>query len=132
MEVLQVFTPLANNSVDVVYDNYGAPGTADRAMATLKPGGTFIFLPGKGGSISKHPKPGVVQINYGLMVPSVKVLDELVGLHQSGALRPHVQATFPLTNVSGAFTLSAAGHVVGKLAITMDSISKEREMDLDA
>ena len=27
-------------------------------------GGTFIFLPGKGESLSTHPKPGVKQESY--------------------------------------------------------------------
>jgi NADPH-dependent curcumin reductase CurA len=29
---VEIFSTLANNSVDVVYDNYGAKGTADLAM----------------------------------------------------------------------------------------------------
>ena len=88
-------------------------------MPTLKPGGTFIYLPGKGGALSKHPKPGVRQMSFGLTRPSAKVLDELLALYLGGALRPHVEATYPLHNVSGAFAQSAAGHVVGKLAIAM-------------
>jgi len=114
-----LWSTLANNSVDVVYDNYGAPGTADKAMAALKPTGTFIFLPGKGGKLSQHPKPGVKQINYGLMVPSAKLLDELLALHRSGKLKAHVESGYNLKNVSDAFALSASGHVVGKLAIHM-------------
>ena len=88
-------------------------------MASLKPNGTFIFLPGKGGAVTKHPKPGVKQINYGLMIPSVATLDELLVMYRAGALKPRVQAAYPLANVSGAFAVSAAGHVVGKLAIAM-------------
>ena len=114
-----LFSTLANNSVDVVYDNYGAPGTADKAMAALKPGGVFIFLPGKGGSLSKKPKQGVKQINYGIMVPSASLLDELLVLYKANKLKAHVQRSYPLTNVSGAFMESAMGHVVGKLAIEM-------------
>lgn len=114
-----IWSTLANNSVDVVYDNYGAAGTADKAMASLKPTGTFIFLPGKGGAVSRHPKAGVKQINYGLMVPSASLLDELHSLYQGGKLRAHVETSYPLTNVSGAFAQSAAGHVVGKVAIQM-------------
>eukprot|EP00658_Telonema_sp_P-2_P033624 TRINITY_DN24642_c0_g1_i1.p1 TRINITY_DN24642_c0_g1~~TRINITY_DN24642_c0_g1_i1.p1 ORF type:complete len:349 (-),score=75.18 TRINITY_DN24642_c0_g1_i1:498-1544(-) len=114
-----VFSTLANNSVDVVYDNYGAPGTADKAMPSLRSGGVFVFLPGKGGSLSKHPKQGVKQINYGLMIPSASLLDELLVLYNAGKLKPHIQNSYPLTNVSGAFAESAAGHVVGKLQITM-------------
>jgi len=117
--VSDIWSTLANNSVDVVYDNYGSPGTADKAMDSLKPTGTFIFLPGKGGNLSPHPKPGVKQINYGLMVPSPSLLDELHALYQGGKLRAHVEQSYPLTNVSGAFAQSAAGHVKGKLAIQM-------------
>ena len=35
---------LPDNSVDVVYDNYGAKGTADKAMAKVKPGGVYLVL----------------------------------------------------------------------------------------
>ena len=40
-----------NDTVDVVFDNHGAPGTADKAMPVIRAGGVFIFLPGLGGSI---------------------------------------------------------------------------------
>jgi hypothetical protein len=40
-------------------------------------------------------------------------------MFQAGALKPHVEAGFPLSNVSGAFSVSSAGKVVGKLAIEM-------------
>ena len=99
--------------------SYGAAGTADKAMPSLKAGGVFIFLPGKGAALSKHPKEGVKQINYGIMVPSASLLDELLQLYKTDKLKPHVQRSYPLTNVSGAFTESAAGHVLGKLAIVM-------------
>ena len=36
-----VFDGLADNSVDVVLDNFGAKGTADTAMRVIKPGGAF-------------------------------------------------------------------------------------------
>eukprot|EP00947_MAST-08B_sp_MAST-8B-sp1_P002032 g2032.t1 len=114
-----VFSALGNDTVDIVYDNYGAPGTADRAMPKLRAGGTFIFLPGKNGALSKHPKPGVRQINYGLMVPSKDTLDELLALYLNKSLVPHVEHAYPLSNVSGAFAESSSGHVVGKLAIDM-------------
>ena len=58
-----LFDVLAENSVDVVYDNFGAKGTADRAMPKVRAGGVIFVLPGgNGGTISKHPKPGVKQI----------------------------------------------------------------------
>ncbi len=87
-----VFEVLANNSLDVVYDNFGAPGTADQAMPALRAGGTFIFLPGDGGAVSKHPKPGVKQINYGLCKSTNHTdLDILRVLVEGGQVRPRVQ-----------------------------------------
>merc|ERR1711871_1149411 len=114
-----LFSALQNETVDIVYDNYGAPGTADRAMPKLRAGGTFIFLPGKGGSLSKHPKHGVRQINYGLMLPSKNTLDELLSMYKAGTLRRHVQHSYSLANVSAAFDESSTGTVAGKLAIVM-------------
>ena len=31
-----------------MYDNYGEPGTADRAMRVLRPGGVYLMLPHMG------------------------------------------------------------------------------------
>lgn len=102
-----IFGVVANNSIDVVYDNYGAKGTADQAMPSLRPGGAFIFLPGDGGAISKHPKPGVTQINYGLCRSTNHTdLELLRVLVEGGQVKPHVEKVFPLAQVVDAFKLS--------------------------
>ena len=45
----------------------GAKGTADKAMHAIRAGGVYLVLPGgNGGTVSKHPKAAVTQINYGL------------------------------------------------------------------
>merc|ERR1712039_683709 len=117
---------LPESSVDVVYDNYGAAGTADAAMPSLRSGGVFIFLPGKGGSVSKHPKHGVRQINYGLCDSSRhQDLDELKRIADAGHLRAIVDQNFPLDDIVKALNASFSGHVVGKLAIDcMSGISE--------
>jgi len=110
---------LGNSTVDVVYDNFGAAGTADQAMPSLRPGGVFIFLPGKGGALSKHPKPGVKQINYGILGGSTtEDLDTLKALVDAGKLKSVVQQSFGLSEVPQAFNKSFHGHVIGKLGIT--------------
>ena len=53
-----IFAGLKDNSVDVVYDNFGSKGNADAAMRVLRPGGFFIAVQG---SLSGHPKAGVTQ-----------------------------------------------------------------------
>ena len=70
---VDLFDALPANSVDVVYDNYGAEGTADKAMRALRPGGVYLLMPHgecfekktQGPPcLSAHPKPGVTQLNY--------------------------------------------------------------------
>jgi NADPH2:quinone reductase len=123
-----IFEVMANNSLDVVYDNYGAAGTADQAMPALKPGGAFVFLPGKGGALSRHPKEGVQQINYGLCRSTNHTdLEMLRALVQGGQLRPHVQAVFPLADVPAAFRLSMEGHVQGKLALAVQRQRQQQQ-----
>ena len=117
------------DSVDVVYDNYGAPGTADLAMPSLRgsasagANSTFIFLPGKGGALSKHPKPGVRQVNYGLFTSAPSTYAALSAMVEAGTLHTVVQRRFALSaeNIEAAFRLQAAGHVVGKLVIDVDA-----------
>merc|ERR1712039_755649 len=113
-----IWDQLPENSVDIVYDNYGAAGTADSAMPALRSGGVFIFLPGKGGAVSKHPKEGVKQINYGLCDSSKhEDLDALKAIADAGHLKAVVDQTFPLDDIVKAQNTSFSGHVVGKLAI---------------
>ena len=113
-----IFDTLSNDSVDVVYDNYGAKGTADKALRVLRKGGVFIFLPGKGATVSKHHKDSVKQINFGLVDPSdYRDLDDLTTMIDRGQLKPHVQENFPLDEIVSAFNVSLAGKVVGKLGI---------------
>jgi NADPH2:quinone reductase len=106
------------DAVDAVYDNFGAPGTADLAMPSLKAGGVFLFLPGKNAAVSKHPKPGVTQINFGLCDSTrFADLDALRALSDAGYLSAHVSQSFALEDVPKAFAASIAGGVVGKLGV---------------
>ena len=112
---------LPPDSVDVVYDNYGAPGTADLAMRSLRAGGVFIFLPGKNGKLSENPKPGVRQIDYGLFSSAGSTYVELSRMVEAGQMKAVVQQWYGLEQVAEAFTVCAEGHVVGKLGVNVDN-----------
>lgn len=114
---------LPANSVDIVYDNYGAAGTADKAVGAIRAGGAFIFLPGKGGAISTKPKEGVTQMSYGLCDASRgEDLAALAALANEDNLKAVVQEHFALEDIVKALNESMAGHVVGKISI---SVAKE-------
>jgi NADPH:quinone reductase-like Zn-dependent oxidoreductase len=117
----ELFDALPDNSVDIVYDNYGAKGTADKAMHAIRPGGVYLVMDtGGGGTISKHPKAGVTQIAFGLadLSDHTKGLDIVKSMFDAGKLKPHTQATYSLAQVPAAFNVDTSGKVLGKLAIT--------------
>eukprot|EP00937_MAST-01D_sp_MAST-1D-sp2_P006448 g6448.t1 len=125
-EKVHVLDALADDSVDAVFDNYGGNGTADRAMPKLRAGGAFVLLPhGNGqGALSKHPKPGVRQVNFGDVDQTRHdTLDQLAALFDRGAVRidagavPGVQQAFSFAQAASAYATVAAGRVLGKVAI---------------
>jgi NADPH:quinone reductase-like Zn-dependent oxidoreductase len=119
-----IWEKLADDTVDVIYDNFGAPGTADAAMSSLKANGEFIFLPGKGGAISQNPKPGVHQLDFGLCDSSkYEDLDLLKSLAEAGMLLAVVPERHTLENIQDVLESSHAGHAVGKIGINITSLA---------
>merc|ERR1711934_43705 len=96
---------LPANSVDIVIDNLGIPGTADRIMPAIRSGGTYLVLPGQNrGTISKHPKAGVRQVNFGAYKESRADLNELKSLFEEGKLQPRtMQPVYQLNQIAEAF-----------------------------
>ena len=95
-----IFDALPDNSVDIVYDNYGAERTADKAMRVLRPGGVYLLMPHgicyelklqRPPCLAKHAKAGVSQLNYDtgpdFAAHGQAGLDELAGLVDAGKLR---------------------------------------------
>lgn len=131
-----IFASLPDDSVDIVYDNYGAEGTADKAMRTIRPGGTYLLMP-HGECFTKkiqgppclsaHPKSGVTQLNYvtgpDFDTHALQALDELASLFTAGKLSAHVDRVFGLDNAAQAFNYSAGpgeggvGEHIGKISI---------------
>lgn len=115
-----IFDALPDNSIDIVYDNFGAKGTADRAMRAIRAGGVFLVMDtGNGGQISSHPKQGVTQISFGLakLEDHSTGLDVLKKMFDAKQLVPHTQAVYGLDGVKDAFNVDTSGKVMGKLAI---------------
>ena len=121
-----VFAALADDSVDAVFDNYAGNGSADKAMPKLRVGGTFLLLPhGNGaGTLSKHPKAGVRQINFGDVDQTQHAtLDMIAAMCDAGQVRVDVggvsgvQKVYDFESAAQAYTAVAGGEVLGKLAI---------------
>ena len=133
---VDIFDSLPDNSVDIVYDNYGAEGTATKAMHAIRPGGVYLMVP-HGECYEKrwqappclaaNPKRGVRQLNYAtgpdFVEHAAAGLDELAALYGQGKLSTHIDKTFHLADVASAFDYSAGpgeggvGSHIGKIAL---------------
>ena len=105
---------LGNNSVDVVYDTVGVPGSADAAMPAIRPGGAWVTI---AGNLAKSPKHGVRQAFISGWEKNATALDDIADLVNAGKLRATVSSTVGLAAVPYAMGVSAEGHVVGKIAV---------------
>ena len=102
-------------------------------MHAIRPGGLYLLLPHgecyfnrthARNCLSDHPKKGVAQINFDSgphfnnKTETLESLNVLKAFFEAGALKAHVETSFPLERIRSAYAKSAEGHVVGKIAIT--------------
>jgi NADPH:quinone reductase-like Zn-dependent oxidoreductase len=106
---------LADSGADAALDSRGGDAR-EQAFEILRRGGRLV-------SLAQPPPEGRegYEVQYGFVRPSGYDLGEHVNpLVAEGRLRPHVEATFPLERAADAHELIEAGHVTGKVVITVD------------
>jgi alcohol dehydrogenase len=115
---------LQADSVDLVFDNLGSKGTADRAMHAIRKGGAFlVLLGGNGGTISKHPKDGVQQHKFWLQPAGRKEFSQIAKYFDEGKLQPVTSAVYGIKDVPRCWTDKEAGKFFGKLAIDITNMT---------
>lgn len=125
---------LEDDSVDIVFDNLGVQGTADKMMHAIRPGGFFsVLMGGNGGAISENPKEGVNQACCQCFSENLKEgvnqvslgfasfgseLDSLKSMFEHDIISARVMdPVYTLSEVPDAFTRSRSHGVLGKIAI---------------
>ncbi|GHF63395.1 NADPH:quinone reductase-like Zn-dependent oxidoreductase [Amycolatopsis bartoniae] len=105
--------------VDVVLDTVGGD-TAERSLGVLRPGGHLVTAVADEDTdlIAKFEAAGLRFSGIGVD-PDPVALRGLVDLVEQGRLRVHVQETFPFERVADAHRLLDAGHLQGKLVLTV-------------
>lgn len=105
--------------VDVVLDLVGdeaSPGV----LTLLRDGGLFITVPSGAGVERLRELAGDRVCVTGILVePDRAGLEAIAGLVESGALRVHVERSFPLEDAALAHELGETGRTQGKLVLTV-------------
>ena len=107
---------LADSGADAAFDLFGGD-PREQAFASLRPGGRLVSV----ARPPPEPRDGHDEVHYIFVRPSGYDLGEYVTpLVQDGGLRPHIEETFPLERAADAHERIEAGHVRGKLVLTVD------------
>jgi NADPH:quinone reductase-like Zn-dependent oxidoreductase len=106
---------LGDSGTDAAFDLFGGDAR-EQAFASLRPGGRLVSI----ARPPPEPRDGHHEVHYIFVRPSGYDLGEhITPLVQEGRLRPHVEETFPLERAAEAHARIEAGHVRGKLVLTI-------------
>jgi NADPH:quinone reductase-like Zn-dependent oxidoreductase len=106
-------------NVDVVLDLVGGE-TGEGALATLRDGGLFVAVPSSSALEQlRELAAGRVRVTSLLVEPDRAGLEAIAGLVETGALRVHVERTFPLEEAARAHEAGETGRTQGKLVLTV-------------
>ena len=110
----------AVDGVDMVLDPLGGE-TRARSVGLLRPGGTLVSLLSGG-----TPEEAARAAERGVRTATMLVEADHAGMNAvadlvaAGALRPRVEATFPLAEAAAAHRLGETGRTTGKIVLTVE------------
>lgn len=109
--------------IDVVLDPISTdPEARARSFAVLRPGGTFITILPMPIGAEELARIAELGIRYeALLVEADHAgMQAIAALAQTGALRAHVEAVFPLAEAAKAHALGETNRVTGKIVLTVE------------
>jgi NADPH:quinone reductase-like Zn-dependent oxidoreductase len=113
----------AVSDIDVVLDPISFDAaTRARSLAVLRPGGTLVSLI----PVSIESAELAAIAERGIRFESLLVeadhagMQAIADLAESGALRPHIEAAFPLADAAKAHALGETGRTTGKIVLTVE------------
>ncbi|MFJ9841422.1 NADP-dependent oxidoreductase [Kitasatospora sp. NPDC101155] len=110
----------AVSDVDVVIDPI-AGDYQERSLSVLRDGGTLITLPAREtGELAAAAAARSIRSGFMLVEPDRRALLAVTELVETGRLKVHVDAVFPLADAAKAHELGESGRVTGKLVLTVD------------
>ncbi|MFF8549060.1 NADP-dependent oxidoreductase [Streptomyces albidoflavus] len=110
----------AVDGVDMVLDPLGGE-TRARSVGLLRPGGTLVsLLSGGSAEEAAHAAERGVRTATMLVEADHAGMNAVADLVAAGALRPRVEATFPLAEAAAAHRLGETGRTSGKIVLEVD------------
>ncbi|MFI6460539.1 NADP-dependent oxidoreductase [Streptomyces sp. NPDC050538] len=109
----------AVRDIDLVLDTIGGD-SVERSLEVLRPGGHLVTAVAEEDAelVARYEAAGM-RFSGIAVDPDPVALRGLVDLVERGGLRVHVQETFPFERVADAHRLLDAGHLQGKLVLTV-------------
>lgn len=112
----------AVKDVDVVLDPISRDADARaRSLAVIRPGGTFVSIlpsPIEADEIADIAQRGI-RFEMLLVEADRAGMQAVADLAEAGALRAHIEATFPLAEAAKAHALGETGRTTGKIVLTV-------------
>jgi NADPH:quinone reductase-like Zn-dependent oxidoreductase len=112
----------ALTDIDVVLDPISLDsGARARSLAVLRPGGTLVsilLVPVEADELAAIAERGI-RFESLLVEADHAGMQAIAGLAETGALRAHIEATFPLAEAAKAHALGETGRVTGKIVLTV-------------
>ncbi|WP_405826826.1 NADP-dependent oxidoreductase [Streptomyces sp. NBC_01390] len=117
----------AVKDIDVVLDSVSLD-SADRArsLAVLRTGGTLVSIlpvPVTLDELADFAERGV-RFESLLVEADCAGMQAIADLAETGALRVHIEATFPLAEAAKAHALGETGRITGKIVLTVEGAGK--------
>lgn len=103
---------------DVVFDMLGGE-TLARSFKVLKKGGCLVSI--KGQDENDNAKKFGVRFEWFFMEPNGDQLATIAALINDGKIRPIIDSTYAMSEVSQAYDRLADGHAVGKIVVKVQS-----------
>ncbi|MCX5399887.1 NADP-dependent oxidoreductase [Streptomyces sp. NBC_00102] len=108
----------AVRDVDVVFDLVGG-AYGPRSLDSLRPGGLLLSAVLDPGLDENEAEKRGMRYKWVSLRPTSSELEKLTDLVTRGKLRPHVERTYPLEELTDAHRAADAGRVTGKLVVTV-------------
>ncbi|GAA1111229.1 NADP-dependent oxidoreductase [Nocardiopsis metallicus] len=108
----------ATGDIDVVLDPL-AGEVAARSLEVLRPGGTLVSLLPLHGEVVEQASQRGIRATPMLVEADHAGMNAIAEMVEKGALRAHVEATFPLAEAAGAHALGETGRTTGKIVLTV-------------